>query len=96
MILLTDEEILEQDIELKAGILAHHALDVKNGRDPTLRTSKELFERRQVARAQLKKVVRDIDLTTNLRDCGAVVIPRVYLKALTKAAGLNDSEEAGL
>ena len=57
MILLTDEELKEQDANLRAGILAHHALAVKNGRDPTLGTSEALFERRKVAKAQLKKVV---------------------------------------
>ena len=56
MILLTDEELKEQDANLRAGILAHHALAVKNGRDPTLGTSEALFERRKVAKAQLKKV----------------------------------------
>jgi len=57
MMQLTDEEIQELDISLKAGILAHYGLDVKNGRDPTLRTSTRLFERRKVANAQLKKAV---------------------------------------
>ena len=57
MILLTDEEIKELDINLMAGILAHHAMAVKNGRDPTLETSEALSERRKVAKAQLKKVV---------------------------------------
>lgn len=55
-ILLTDEEIEELDINLKVSILAHHALAVKNGRDPTLETSDELFERRKVAKVQLRKV----------------------------------------
>uniref|UniRef100_A0A6M3JIH8 Uncharacterized protein n=1 Tax=viral metagenome TaxID=1070528 RepID=A0A6M3JIH8_9ZZZZ len=57
---LTDEEIEELDINLKVSILAHHALAVKNGRDPTLETSDELFERRKVAKVQLKKLVDNI------------------------------------
>ena len=59
MMLLNDEEILNDDLELKAAVSAHHALDEKNGREPQRHAS--LVFKDKVARLQLKKVVDRCD-----------------------------------
>ncbi|KKK51172.1 hypothetical protein LCGC14_3117620 [marine sediment metagenome] len=57
-ILLTEEEILGEDIWLKAGVLAHYALAVKNNREP--KEPEELMARRQIAKAQARKLMEKI------------------------------------
>ena len=76
-ILLTEEEILGEDIWLKAGVLAHYALAVKNNREP--KEPEELMARRQIAKAQAKKIFewgegictdRSHSGTMKKRECG--------------------------